>query len=376
MSVSTNEIVSIVTETLPIINDIIYQALESIKAVDDVLESKTGLFNRTKSNKASTDYNALAKETLSSFEIALRQGGTISHMEQPNYKLRSFSEWSMEMSKYCSGNALSMAPLYIVQELGINMSDILTDPMNSDIEKTTISVFNYIFNQMYSKGFWSENVISDYYKNMFSYKKNFYKNYDITIMPELNAQYLPATLLNEFPSIEYFNKYSIVGLAKYADDLFNSDIYVDMQNTVNQKLLSEIFKNKAPIKNISIMSELLNSSKNNLRTLIFRSLLGDLLKNIYDSIISINDSNTKCMTASDENELSLLISEISPISETVTISNNEKVSNTVDIIKKRIEEYIQCWIFFYASDAYMLSYLDRYDANSYGNMLYTYMMNK
>ena len=82
------------------------------------------------------------------------------------------------------------------------------------------------------------------------------------------------------------------------------------------------------------------------------------------------------MTASDESELSRLISEISPISETVTISNNEKVSNTVDIIKKRIEEYIQCWIFFYASDAYMLSYLDRYDANSYGNMLYTYMMNK
>ena len=217
--------------------------------------------------------------------------------------------------------------------------------MNNDIEKTTISVFNYIFNQMYSKGFWSENVISDYYKNMFSYKKNFYENYDITIMPELNAQYLPATLLNEFPSIEYFNKYSIAGLAKYADDLFNSDMYVDMQNTVNQKLLSEIFKNKTPIKNISIMAELLNSSKNNLRTLIFRSLLGDLLKNIYDSIISINDSNTK-------------------------------VSNTVDIIKKRIEEYIQCWIFFYASDAYMLSYLDRYDANSYGNMLYTYMMNK
>lgn len=376
VSVSTNEIISIITETLPIINDIIYQASESIKAIDDVLESKAGLFNRSKSNKATTDYAALAKETLSSFETALRQGGSTSYIEQPNYKLRSFSEWSSEMSKYCSGNVLSMVPLYIVQELGINMSEILTDPMNTDIEKTTISLFNYIFNQMYFKGFWNENVISDYYKNMFFYKKNFYENYDITIGAELNAQYLPATLLNEFPAIEYFNTYSIAGLTKYADDLFNSDIYTDMRNTTNQKLLSEIFKNKTPLKNISTMSELLNSSKNNLRTLILRSLLGDLLKDIYNSAISINDDNIKYITMSDESELSRLMSEISPIGEAITISNGEKVSNTVDIIKKRIEEYIQCWLFFYGSNLYMLSYLDTYDANSYGSMLYAYMLNK
>ena len=136
-----------------------------------------------------------------------------------------------------------------------------------------------------------------------------------------------------------------------------------------------IFKNNAPIKNISKMIEILNETPYNLRSLLFRSILTDILKEIYSEISSSN-KNTCRMSRDDVYDLETLISDACPTELKTVINNNGTTSTeSVDLIRSLIEKYLRCWIFFYASHAYALNYLSYDDASGNGNRLYSILAN-
>ena len=135
-----------------------------------------------------------------------------------------------------------------------------------------------------------------------------------------------------------------------------------------------IFKNNAPIKNISKMVEILNETPYNLRSLLFRSILIDILKEIYSEIISSNKDKYH-ISADDVYDLEALISDACPIELKATINDDGTTSTeNVDLIRNLIEKYLRCWVFFYASDIYALNYLS-YNTER-GNNLFSILTNK
>ena len=205
-------------------------------------------------------------------------------------------------------------------------------------------------------------------------RRNFYETYGVSIKKNLDAQYISTTLTNEFPALNVVNSYSMMEIAENAADVFNSEAYNKMRVRIEQNILMSIFKNNAPIKNISKMIEILNETPYNLRSLLFRSILTDILKEIYEIISSNNGAYY--MSVNDVYDLETLIANACPTELKTVINNNGTTSTeSVDLIRNLIQKYLRCWIFFYASHTYALNYLSYDDASGNGNSLYSILAN-
>ena len=374
---TAENIMAAAAKLLPGIYDMINQTYDAIKITDNLLDSKGALFTRvnTEKEKADTDYGNQMANIIVSFVDGINASGSSGAFIKPEYNVRNFTEWSKEVSKYIYADSQNLGFLYIVQEIAINMCDTLNTPLNSDIEELTISIFNYVFNRIYSNGFFSTGTVSDYYKEVLADRRNFYETYGVSIKKNLDAQYISTTLTNEFPALNVVNSYSMMEIAENAADVFNSEAYNKMRVRIEQNILMSIFKNNAPIKNISKMIEILNETPYNLRSLLFRSILTDILKEIYSEAISSNN-DTCYMSMDDAYDLETLISYACP-TELKTVVNNDGTTSTesVDLIRSLIKKYLRCWIFFYASHTYALNYLSYDDASGNGNSLYSILAN-
>lgn len=374
---TAENIMAAAAKLLPGIYDMINQTYNAIKITDNLLDSKGALFTRvnTEKEKADTDYGNQMANIIVSFVDGINASGSSGAFIKPEYNVRNFTEWSKEVSKYIYADSQNLGFLYIVQEIAINMCDTLNTPLNSDIEELTISIFNYVFNRIYSNGFFSTGTVSDYYKEVLADRRNFYETYGVSIKKNLDAQYISTTLTNEFPALNVVNSYSMMEIAENAADVFNSEAYNKMRVRIEQNILMSIFKNNAPIKNISKMIEILNETPYNLRSLLFRSILTDILKEIYSEAIS-SDNDTCHMSLDDAYDLETLISYACP-TELKTAVNDDGTTSTesVDLIRSLIQKYLRCWIFFYASHTYALNYLSYDDASGNGNILYSILAN-
>ena len=373
---TAEKIMTASAKLLPGIYDMINQTYKAIKITDDLLDSKGALFTRIKAEKekADTDYSKQMANIIVAFVDGINTSGSNGAFIAPDYKLRKFIDWSEEVSKYIYADSQILGSLYIAQEIAINMCDILNTPLNNDIEDLTILIFNYIFSRIYNGGFFLTGTVSDYYTEVLADRRNFYETYGISIKKNLDAQYLSTTLTNEFPKLNVMNSYSMLEIAENTTDVFNSEAYNKMRTRIEQNILMSIFKNNAPIKNISKMVEILNETPYNLRSLLFRSILIDILKEIYSEIISSNKDKYH-ISADDVYDLETLISDACPI-ELKAVINDDGTTSTenVDLIRNLIEKYLRCWVFFYASDIYALNYLS-YNAER-GNNLFSILTNK
>ena len=373
---TAEKIMTASAKLLPGIYDMINQTYKAIKITDDLLDSKGALFTRIKAEKekADTDYSKQMANIIVAFVDGINTSGSNGAFIAPDYKLRKFIDWSEEVSKYIYDDSQILGSLYIVQEIAINMCDILNTPLNNDIEDLTILIFNYIFSRIYNGGFFLTGTVSDYYTEVLADRRNFYETYGISIKKNLDAQYLSTTLTNEFPKLNVMNSYSMLEIAENTTDVFNSEAYNKMRTRIEQNILMSIFKNNAPIKNISKMVEILNETPYNLRSLLFRSILIDILKEIYSEIISSNKDKYH-ISADDVYDLEALISDACPIELKATINDDGTTSTeNVDLIRNLIEKYLRCWVFFYASDIYALNYLS-YNTER-GNNLFSILTNK
>ena len=373
---TSEKIMAAAAKLLPGIYDMINQIYKAIKITDDLLDSKGALFTRVNNEKkkADTDYGNQMANIILSFVDGINEASSSGAFIKPEYNVRNFTDWSKEVSKYIYADLQNLGFLYIVQEIAINMCDTLNAPLNNDIEELTISIFNYVFNRIYSSGFFSTGTVSNYYKEVFADRRNFYETYRVSIKKNLDAQYISTTLTNEFPALNVVNSYSMMEIAENAADVFNSEAYNKMRVRIEQNILMSIFKNNAPIKNISKMIEILNETPYNLRSLLFRSILTDILKEIYEIISSNNGAYY--MSVNDVYDLETLIANACP-TELKTVINNDGTTSTesVDLIRSLIKKYLRCWIFFYASHAYALNYLSYDDASGNGNSLYSILAN-
>ena len=373
---TSEKIMAAAAKLLPGIYDMINQIYKAIKITDDLLDSKGALFTRVNNEKkkADTDYGNQMANIILSFVDGINEASSSGAFIKPEYNVRNFTDWSKEVSKYIYADLQNLGFLYIVQEIAINMCDTLNAPLNNDIEELTISIFNYVFNRIYSSGFFSTGTVSNYYKEVFADRRNFYETYGVSIKKNLDAQYISTTLTNEFPALNIVNSYSMMEIAENAADVFNSEAYNKMRVRIEQNILMSIFKNNAPIKNISKMIEILNETPYNLRSLLFRSILTDILKEIYEIISSNNGAYY--MSVNDVYDLETLIANACP-TELKTVINNDGTTSTesVDLIRSLIKKYLRCWIFFYASHAYALNYLSYDDASGNGNSLYSILAN-
>ena len=372
---TAEKIMTASAKLLPGIYDMINQTYKAIKITDDLLDSKGALFTRikTEKEKADTDYSQQMANIIVAFVGGINTSGSNGIFIKPEYDVRDFVGWSAEVSKYIYADSQVLGSLYIAQEIAINMCDILNTPLNNDIKDLTISIFNYVFSRIYNSGFFLSGTVSDYYKDVLADRRNFYETYGISIKKNLDAQYISTALTNEFPKLNVVNSYSMMEIAENAADVFNSEAYNNMRVRIEANILMSIFKNSAPIKNISKMIEILNETPYNLRSLLFRSILTDILKEIYSEIMSSNKD--KCyMSADDVYDLETLISDACPI-ELKAVINDDGTTSTenVDLIRSLIKKYLRCWIFFYASHAYALNYLS-YD-NASGKNLYSILTN-
>ena len=373
---TAEKIMTASAKLLPGIYDMINQTYKAIKITDDLLDSKGALFTRIKAEKekADTDYSKQMANIIVAFVDGINTSGSNGAFIAPDYKLRKFIDWSEEVSKYIYADSQILGSLYIAQEIAINMCDILNTPLNNDIEDLTILIFNYIFSRIYNGGFFLTGTVSDYYTEVLADRRNFYETYGISIKKNLDAQYLSTTLTNEFPKLNVMNSYSMLEIAENTTDVFNSEAYNKMRTRIEQNILMSIFKNNAPIKNISKMVEILNETPYNLRSLLFRSILIDILKEIYSEIISSNKDKYH-ISADDVYDLEALISDACPIELKATINDDGTTSTeNVDLIRNLIEKYLRCWVFFYASDIYALNYLS-YNTER-GNNLFSILTNK
>ena len=373
---TAEKIMTASAKLLPGIYDMINQTYKAIKITDDLLDSKGALFTRIKAEKekADTDYSKQMANIIVAFVDGINTSGSNGAFIAPDYKLRKFIDWSEEVSKYIYADSQILGSLYIAQEIAINMCDILNTPLNNDIEDLTILIFNYIFSRIYNGGFFLTGTVSDYYTEALADRRNFYETYGISIKKNLDAQYLSTTLTNEFPKLNVMNSYSMLEIAENTTDVFNSEAYNKMRTRIEQNILMSIFKNNAPIKNISKMVEILNETPYNLRSLLFRSILIDILKEIYSEIISSNKDKYH-ISADDVYDLEALISDACPIELKATINDDGTTSTeNVDLIRNLIEKYLRCWVFFYASDIYALNYLS-YNTER-GNNLFSILTNK
>ena len=373
---TAEKIMTASAKLLPGIYDMINQTYKAIKITDDLLDSKGALFTRIKAEKekADTDYSKQMANIIVAFVDGINTSDSNGAFIAPDYKLRKFIDWSEEVSKYIYDDSQILGSLYIVQEIAINMCDILNTPLNNDIEDLTILIFNYIFSRIYNGGFFLTGTVSDYYTEVLADRRNFYETYGISIKKNLDAQYLSTTLTNEFPKLNVMNSYSMLEIAENTTDVFNSEAYNKMRTRIEQNILMSIFKNNAPIKNISKMVEILNETPYNLRSLLFRSILIDILKEIYSEIISSNKDKYH-ISADDVYDLEALISDACPIELKATINDDGTTSTeNVDLIRNLIEKYLRCWVFFYASDIYALNYLS-YNTER-GNNLFSILTNK
>ena len=373
---TAENIMAAAAKLLPGIYDMINQTYNAIKITDNLLDSKGALFTRanTEKEKADTDYGNQMANIILSFIDGINASGSSGAFIKPEYNVRNFTEWSKEVSKYIYADLQNLGFLYIAQEIAINMCDALNTPLNNDIEELTISIFNYVFNRIYTSGFFSTGTVSDYYKEVLADRRNFYETYGVSIKKNLDAQYISTTLTNEFPALNVVNSYSMMEIAENAADVFNSEAYNKMRVRIEQNILMSIFKNNAPIKNISKMIEILNETPYNLRSLLFRSILTDILKEIYEIISSNNGAYY--MSVNDVYDLETLIANACP-TELKTVANDDGTTSTesVDLIRNLIQKYLRCWIFFYASHAYALNYLSYDDASGNGNSLYSILAN-
>ena len=373
---TSEKIMAAAAKLLPGIYDMINQIYKAIKITDDLLDSKGALFTRVNNEKkkADTDYGNQMANIILSFVDGINEASSSGAFIKPEYNVRNFTDWSKEVSKYIYADLQNLGFLYIVQEIAINMCDTLNAPLNNDIEELTISIFNYVFNRIYSSGFFSTGTVSNYYKEVFADRRNFYETYGVSIKKNLDAQYISTTLTNEFPALNVVNSYSMMEIAENAADVFNSEAYNKMRVRIEQNILMSIFKNNAPIKNISKMIEILSETPYNLRSLLFRSILTDILKEIYEIISSNNGAYY--MSVNDVYDLETLIANACP-TELKTVINNDGTTSTesVDLIRSLIKKYLRCWIFFYASHAYALNYLSYDDASGNGNSLYSILAN-
>ena len=373
---TAEKIMTASAKLLPSIYDMINQTYKAIKITDDLLDSKGALFTRIKAEKekADTDYSKQMANIIVAFVDGINTSGSNGAFIAPDYKLRKFIDWSEEVSKYIYDDSQILGSLYIAQEIAINMCDILNTPLNNDIKDLTISIFNYVFSRIYNGGFFLTGTVSDYYTEVLADRRNFYETYGISIKKNLDAQYLSTTLTNEFPKLNVMNSYSMLEIAENTTDVFNSEAYNKMRTRIEQNILMSIFKNNAPIKNISKMVEILNETPYNLRSLLFRSILIDILKEIYSEIISSNKDKYH-ISADDVYDLEALISDACPIELKATINDDGTTSTeNVDLIRNLIEKYLRCWVFFYASDIYALNYLS-YNTER-GNNLFSILTNK
>ena len=374
---TAEKIMAAAAKLLPGIYDMINQIYKAIKITDNLLDSKGALFTRVNNEKkkADTDYGNQMANVILSFVDGINAASSSGAFIKPEYNVRNFIDWSKEVSKYIYADSQNLGFLYIVQEIAINMCDTLNTPLNNDIEELTISIFNYVFNRIYSSGFFSTGTVSNYYKEVFADRRNFYETYGVSIKKNLDAQYISTTLTNEFPALNVVNSYSMMEIAENAADVFNSEAYNKMRVRIEQNILMSIFKNNAPIKNISKMIDILNETPYNLRSLLFRSILTDILREIYSEAIS-SDNDTCYMSIDDAYDLETLISYACP-TELKTVVNDDGTTSTesVDLIRNLIQKYLRCWIFFYASHAYALNYLSYDDASGNGNSLYSILAN-
>lgn len=372
---TAEKIMTAAAKLFPGIYDMINQTYKAIKITDDLLDSKGALFTRIKAEKekADTDYSQQMANIIVAFVGGINISGSNGVFIKPEYDVRDFVGWSAEVSKYIYADSQNLGSLYIAQEIAINMCDTLNTPLNSDIKDLTISIFNYVFSRIYNSGFFLSGTVSDYYKDVLADRQNFYETYGISIKKNLDAQYISTALTNEFPKLNVVNSYSMMEIAENATDVFNSEAYNKMRVRIEENILLSIFKNNAPIKNISKMIEILNETPYNLRSLLFRSILTDILKEIYSEIMSSNKD--KCyMSADDVYDLETLISDACPIELKAVINDDGTTSSeNVDLIRSLIKKYLRCWIFFYASHAYALNYLS-YD-NASGKNLYSILAN-
>ena len=373
---TAEKIMTASAKLLPGIYDMINQTYKAIKITDDLLDSKGALFTRIKAEKekADTDYSQQMANIIVAFVGGINTSGSNGIFIKPEYDVRDFVGWSAEVSKYIYADSQVLGSLYIAQEIAINMCDILNTPLNNDIKDLTISIFNYVFSRIYNSGFFLSGTVSDYYKDVLADRRNFYEIYGISIKKNLDAQYISTALTNEFPKLNVVNSYSMMEIAENVSDVFNSEAYNSMRVRIEENILLSIFKNNEPIKNISKMIDILNETPYNLRSLLFRSILTDILKEIYSEIMSSNKD--KCyMSADDVYDLETLISDACPI-ELKAVINDDGTTSTenVDLIRNLIEKYLRCWVFFYASDIYALNYLS-YNTER-GNNLFSILTNK